>query len=179
MLFIIVGLMHMPWRGAMLSAFILFLVAAFSDWLDGFLARRTGTISRFGTLMDALSDKVFILGLFIAMLQWMPFWAMPCVLLMLTREFLVTGLRLVALTQGRVLAAQSWGKMKTILQSITIGCFMAYWAVAIDLSWNLPEAFIRLFYNASLVLFILATLLTVSSGMAYLVKHWDLLMSES
>lgn len=179
MLFFIVGLMYLPWRGSMMVAFILFLVAAISDWVDGFLARRTNTISKFGTLMDALSDKVFTLGLFIAMLKWLPTWAMPCVLLMLTREFLVTGLRLVAVAQGKVLPAQKFGKIKTILQCIVLGCFLFYWALVHDLAWNIPNDLAGHFFSLSLLLFVAATAITVASGVNYIVKHWELLMSGS
>ncbi len=179
MLFVVVTLMYMPWHGAMTLAFGLFVVAAVTDWLDGFIARRMNTVSRFGTLMDALSDKVFILGLFVAMLKGLPGWAMPCVLLMITREFLVTGLRLVAMANGSVLAAQKMGKLKTVLQSVSIGCLMAYWSAAFDLGLAFPKVFYDAFYAFSLSVFILATLLTVITGIAYGMQHWRLLMSES
>ena len=81
-------------------------------WLDGWLARKMGQITDFGKFMDALSDKIFTSGLFVALLALLDLeWALFPVLLILAREFLVTGLRLAAAAQGVVLAAEKAGKV--------------------------------------------------------------------
>ena len=97
-----------PLRGASSGAFILFILGALTDWADGYVARQQGLVSNFGKLMDALTDKVFMVGLFIALLVLgvLPqVWALPLLLLILSREFLITGLRLVAASSGVVLGS--------------------------------------------------------------------------
>ena len=66
-LFGVVALLYLPLRGAATAAFILFVIGALSDWADGYFARRQGLVSNFGKLVDALTDKVFMVGLFIAL----------------------------------------------------------------------------------------------------------------
>ena len=107
-LFGIVGLLYAPFPGASTIAFILFVIGALTDWADGYFARKQGLVSNFGKLMDALTDKVFMVGLFIALLAMnvLQGWALPMLLLILSREFLITGLRLVAASSGIVLAAE-------------------------------------------------------------------------
>lgn len=98
----------------------LFLVAALTDWLDGFLARRLQTISRFGIIMDPVVDKVLVLGvLFVfSMREIVPPWIF---LLLMAREFLITGLRHGISTPERAIGANWMGKTKFFLQMILIG----------------------------------------------------------
>jgi len=107
-LFGIVALLYAPFPGARTLAFLLFIIGALTDWADGYFARKQGLVSNFGKLMDALTDKVFMVGLFVALLaaDKLPAWTLPLLLLILSREFLITGLRLVAASWGIVLAAE-------------------------------------------------------------------------
>jgi len=105
--------------GAALLALIIFIIAALTDALDGHLARTVYGCTDFGKLMDPLADKVLTAAAFIGFVELgvMPAWM---VTLILAREFMVTGLRLLAADKGIVLAAGPWGKHKTIWQMIFI-----------------------------------------------------------
>ena len=128
LLFIIVGLLCIDGFKSDLTAFILFVLAAASDWFDGYIARKVGAVSNFGKLMDALTDKIIMVGLFVAMLGLkcnapagtaetiLPQFCVFFVIIIICREFLITGLRLVAASNGLVLAAERAGKLKTALQ---------------------------------------------------------------
>lgn len=105
--------------GSMIAALIVFVLAAITDALDGHLARNVYGCTDFGKLMDPLADKVLTAAAFIGFIELgvMPAWM---VTLILSREFMVTGLRLLAADKGIVLAAGIWGKHKTIWQMIFI-----------------------------------------------------------
>jgi CDP-diacylglycerol--glycerol-3-phosphate 3-phosphatidyltransferase len=178
-----------PWASAALALFIL---AAVTDLLDGWVARKVGAVSDFGRLMDALVDKIFILGLLVALL------AIDClpvrgvvgggplqlhvaasvdarllaalgVFLILTREFLITGLRLVAAAKGQVLEAEGWGKIKTFLQILAIGHLIGLRAY--ETHWNLSAEWHRHWQVAITALFWASVILTVWSGTVYLIRH--------
>jgi CDP-diacylglycerol---glycerol-3-phosphate 3-phosphatidyltransferase len=97
----------------------IFLTAAATDWLDGFVARRRGEITTFGQLLDPIADKLLTASAFISLveLQLAPAWM---VVVIIGREFAVTGLRSVAATRGLVIAASPWGKLKTVTQIVAI-----------------------------------------------------------
>lgn len=101
------------------AATLVFMCAALTDYWDGRLARRYHLITPFGQLMDPIADKILVFGAFLAFVQLgvVPAWI---VIVMLAREVLITGLRLVAANRGQVLPAQASGKHKTILQLISI-----------------------------------------------------------
>jgi CDP-diacylglycerol--glycerol-3-phosphate 3-phosphatidyltransferase len=180
-LFVVVGLLFAPWPGAATAAFVVFVAGGVTDWLDGFLARRYHMVSNFGKLMDALTDKVLIVGLLVALLvplpngpPLLPGWAVFAVLLILTREFLVTGLRLVAASQGRVLAAERSGKIKTVLQLVSIGALLLAHAAPVDFA--LAPRWCDPLQIAGETLFAAAAALTAASGVGYLIKYWDIFM---
>ncbi len=98
---------------------VIFLTAAATDWLDGFLARRRGEITTLGQLLDPIADKLLTASAFISLveLQLAPAWM---VVVIVGREFAVTGLRSVAAARGLVIAASPWGKFKTVSQIVAI-----------------------------------------------------------
>lgn len=178
-----------PWASAALA---LFIVAAITDLLDGWVARKVGAVSDFGRLMDALVDKIFILGLLIGLL------ATDClpvrgvigagmaqvhtsgsgearllaafgVFLILAREFLITGLRLVAAAKGQVLEAEGWGKLKTFLQILAIGHLIGLRAY--ETHWNLSAEWHRHWELIITGLFWSSVILTVWSCAVYLFRH--------
>ena len=180
---IVVALLH-PWNDqpipwAWTIALLMFLFGALTDWLDGWLARKLGQVSDFGKFMDALVDKIFTMGTFVSLLALgvVQIWALFPILLILSREFLITGLRLVAAAQGKTLAAEKAGKVKTVMQITSICLYLAQGAIIHDLSkvqiWegiiNWQDSFGQ-FADATLIL---ACLLTVYSGFNYLVKYWN------
>ena len=175
-LFIIVGLLYMPWPGAATLAFFLFVLAGLTDWLDGYLARKQKLISTFGKLMDSLTDKILVVGLFVALLglQILPSSCVFLVLLIIGREFLITGLRLVAASTGAVLASEKSGKQKTVSQILSIGILLFVHALERDFTAWTPEPLIHWASTAGILFFILASFLTVISGIYYMVKHWKL-----
>jgi CDP-diacylglycerol--glycerol-3-phosphate 3-phosphatidyltransferase len=182
-LFGIVILLYLPFPGASTLAFVLFVVGALTDWADGYFARKQGLVSNFGKLMDALTDKVFMVGLFIALLtlgvlpNQSP-WILLLLLLILAREFLITGLRLVAASSGVVLAAEKSGKHKTVSQIVSAILLLMSIAVRKDFKF-LPEWMGDWLHIGGLAFFVAATLLTVSSGTQYMVKYWSVFTGEN
>lgn len=100
-------------------ALVLFVAGGISDFLDGQIARRQKLITNFGILMDPLADKIMVCSAFIAFvgLKWMPAWM---VVIVVSRELAITGLRLLAASKNVVLAAEGYGKHKTISQIVAI-----------------------------------------------------------
>ena len=175
-MFAIVALMYASWAGAASLAFWLFIAAAISDWLDGAIARKRGIVSNFGKFMDALTDKILVIGLMVAFVEQQVI-PLPWVLITLCREFLVSGMRMVAAAKGVVVPADSGGKTKTISQMIAIGCLLAApmleddvekwtgWPVHILSEWV---------HQIGLIGFIIGTFLAVWSGYRYLRRNWGL-----
>lgn len=97
----------------------IFLTAALTDWLDGWLARRRGEVTTLGKLLDPIADKLLTVSAFIALVELglAPAWM---VVMIVGREFAVSGMRSIAAARGLVIAASSWGKLKTVAQSIAI-----------------------------------------------------------
>lgn len=179
-LFGIVALLYLPFQGASTLAFVLFVLGALTDWADGYVARKQGLVSNFGKLMDALTDKVFMVGLFISLLAAgvLPPWVLPLLLLILSREFLITGLRLVAASSGIVLAAEKSGKHKTVSQIVSAILLLMAVAVRKDFPEALPEWVGDSLHLGGLAFFVIATVLTVSSGTQYMVKYWSVFTGE-
>jgi len=105
------------WREVV--AVVIFLTAAATDWLDGFLARRRGEVTTLGILLDPIADKLLTASAFISLveLQVAPAWM---VVLIVGREFAVSGMRAIAATRGLVIPASPWGKFKTLSQVVAI-----------------------------------------------------------
>ncbi|MFA5058993.1 MAG: CDP-alcohol phosphatidyltransferase family protein, partial [Opitutaceae bacterium] len=137
--FAIVALMYGTWPWAATLAFWLFIAAAITDWLDGKLARERNIVSDLGKFMDALVDKILVIGIMVALLD-LDYLRLPGVLVMLlvllliTREFMISGLRMMAATRGVVMAAELGGKLKTILQLVALGCLLGEPMLARDLA---------------------------------------------
>ena len=170
-------------------ALCLFVGASLTDFYDGKLARRTGTITRIGTFLDPLADKMLIAAALISFIELrelrVPAW---CVVLIIAREFLITGLRSLAAARGMVMAAESAGKIKTAIQmtaTITILIILIFDAAyarwpAVFLAWPLPalRAFNVFLEKAPFVLVFLTMLITVVTGGIYIRKYRRLLSEE-
>lgn len=148
------------------AALVVFVLASFTDNLDGYLARKNNQVTTFGKLMDPLADKLLTMAAMICFLKAdVPYINEWVVMIILARELIVTGIRLVALGENKVIAASNWGKAKTVVQFVTI--------IAIMVDMILP-----LRYNgvdATLWLVILTVALTIYSGFDYIRKNWHLL----
>ncbi|MBP51812.1 MAG: CDP-diacylglycerol--glycerol-3-phosphate 3-phosphatidyltransferase [Opitutae bacterium] len=188
LMLIVIGLIYPSpsegWPWIRTIALVVFLFAALTDWLDGWLARKFGQVSEFGKFMDALSDKVLTLGMFTSLLALgaVPKWTLFPILLILARELLITGLRLVAAGKGKTLAAEKIGKLKTVIQLTCISLVLSKIAVAVDFE-NIIEAKIHaeiVSYLELSGLFTLsfASLITVFSGFTYMKKYWRFFLDE-
>ncbi len=142
-----------------ISAF-LFILASATDWLDGYLARKNNLVTNFGKFMDPLADKLLVTGALLCLMERdvVAFWV---VMIIITREFIVTGLRLVAVTKGIVIAAGQLGKLKTVMQLIAISAaILGLPSIAVD------------------ILIYVSVFLTALSGADYLVRNYKVLLDE-
>ncbi|HSJ06125.1 MAG TPA: CDP-alcohol phosphatidyltransferase family protein [Longimicrobiales bacterium] len=179
-------LLFVPTFTARLAAFILFLIAAFSDLWDGHLARKYGWISDFGKLVDPIADKLLLIMTFVPFYilshrpadphgQLVAVGALPLwiLLVVLGRELLVTVIRSIAARQGTVIPAGASGKLKAVFQNIFIGTAIAWLAInsaALNRGWDTELwQFWRLFHGFVFVTSLaIAVLLTVYSLAVYL-----------
>lgn len=159
-----------PFRGSLAVGF--FLIASLTDWLDGKLARRWNQVTDFGKLMDPLADKVMVSAAYIGLIehQLVPSWFAIAIV---TREFLITGLRGLAASKGVVLAAEKSGKHKTATQVIV--AIVALLILAFR-DWNYELLWQERLHDFALIpLMWLALILTLYSGAAYYLKNKRLL----
>ncbi len=155
--------------GAQTAAAACFALAVLTDYLDGYLARRRGCESDFGRLMDPLADKVLIAAALVCLAAShdVPAWA---AIVLISRDFLITGLRQLALAQGQVMAADPAGKTKTASQMAMIAFFLVRDAAG---EWvPLPTAWIPTVGVVGSVLISLSVVLSLYSGLRYVKRHW-------
>ena len=138
-----------------------FMLASLTDYIDGQIARRCNQVSDFGKFLDPLADKLLTIAAMVMFCEWgmFPAWAL---MIVLTREFAVTGLRLVAVGKGTVIAAGSSGKFKTASTMIGLCVMMAFPGVVI-LRW---------------VIIGIIVLTTVYSGVEYFIQNWGCLWDK-
>jgi CDP-diacylglycerol--glycerol-3-phosphate 3-phosphatidyltransferase len=139
----------------------LFVVASFTDYLDGKIARKNNLVTTFGKFIDPLADKLLVMTalLILQELALVPMWA---VLVILTREFIVTGIRLVSSGEGTVIAASKLGKYKTASTMLAITLLFFRFNGTIEL--------------AGLIVFYIGVALTVISGIDYFIKNKEPLL---
>jgi len=170
---VFVAVMTLPeFPGRYLLGLILFIVASVTDFLDGYLARKHDLVTDFGKLMDPLADKILTGAVFILLTAEgiVPAW---CTILIMAREFLVTGLRLLASSSGAVLAADSLGKWKTLLQIATACYFLALLAVDHPiLQWASP---LLMLPHVGSTLLGATVFITLLSGCSYFSKNKSLI----
>lgn len=138
-------------------AVVIFCVASFTDYLDGHIARKYNLVTNFGKFMDPLADKLLVSAAMICMIElgMLPAWV---VIIIISREFIITGFRLIAAEGGLVIAASWWGKIKTVTQMAMI--------ILMLLGVNKV---------VGTILVVLATIFTVVSGVDYIVKNISVL----
>lgn len=183
-MFVIVALMYSDFLWAATLAFWLFIAAALTDWFDGMLARHSGQVSTFGRFMDAVIDKVMVIGVMIGLVNGDYFMghhipAMIALLCILCREFMISGLRMVAATKGLVVEADAGGKLKTFIQLNAIGWLLGAQMFARDfgeLFGGAERWWIVMVNWGGIGLFALSVLLTVTSGISYFRRHGHLVM---
>lgn len=139
----------------------IFIVASITDYVDGFIARKYNQVSDFGKFLDPLADKILTIAAMVMFCEWniIPGWAL---MIVLTREFAVTGLRLVAVAKGIVIAAGWSGKIKTASSMVGLCILMAFPVVS-WISWSVTAVIV---------------ITTVYSGIEYFIRNWNCLWDE-
>ena len=177
-------LLDAPW--AFLTATALFILASVTDFFDGYLSRRFKVVSPLGVFLDLTADKVFVSAILIALVQigLVPAWI---VVIIVTREFLVTGMRSMAAAKGKVIPAGMWGKQKTLITMIAL-CLLLFAKGLGAHELSLFPAMLHFtsqtvnFSNILLLVadagLILATLWTALSGAEYMISALPLFQKE-
>jgi CDP-diacylglycerol--glycerol-3-phosphate 3-phosphatidyltransferase len=176
---LLVWLAFAHWTGAATLAFFCILYGAISDFVDGYLARKYNVISNFGKIMDALVDKVMVLGSLVLLILvdlLYPLWlVLPLVILISIRELGITWMRLVAARKGVVLAAETSGKRKAIWQITAVCVLFAVPMFSRDLQ-RVVSADVSLLghwvWLNGMLYFLYASYLTISSGALYFGRYW-------
>jgi len=174
-------------EGYALAAFLLTALAASTDWVDGYLARKYNWITNFGKIADAFVDKLLVVGLYVILLVegTLPAWGWIIVVITVFRDVMVTWLRALAARKGNYLAAGSGGKWKTAVQLVAVVLLFAGPAFLIDLSvmWeSMRQLLLNLgksLYIIGIVLFILAGFLTLTSGWQYFRAYLPMLKEQT
>jgi CDP-diacylglycerol--glycerol-3-phosphate 3-phosphatidyltransferase len=173
-----VAMLNCAWPYARTAALIIFLIAGVTDFVDGEIARRCGIVTNFGKLMDPLVDKIMMAAAFISLVPMgaIPAWAATTVV---GREFLITGLRLMASARGQVLPSERLGKHKTSWQIITVIFFLGLLAAA-ELHYGDGQSvwWYRAWYQAGPVLVWITVALTLYSGLRYAWRHRDVIAPD-
>lgn len=160
---VLVILMYLNFKGHLYCALAVFVIASISDFFDGYIARHYNQVSNLGKFMDPLADKLLVIAAMMVFVEqgYMPGWAL---LIVVARELAVTGLRLIAVDNGRVIAAAWSGKIKTASTMIGIILMMLI---------GIPHQVVWL----NTVVWIIIVLTTVYSGIEYFYKNRDVLFA--
>ena len=161
------------------SAFIImgviFIIASITDKLDGTIARKTNQITTFGKFLDPIADKILVLTAMMIFVEYgkMPAW-IPVIVMF--REFLVSGVRLVASQKGVVIAASFWGKLKTVTQMVAlILCFIDTYGYGYFINNTIENTMLFILNILMTVLLTISVIATIFSGWDYLKNSKDLL----
>jgi len=163
----------------LLLGYVTFVVASLTDYYDGKIARRRNQVTNFGKLLDPVADKILVAAAFVMLMLLddlrIPGWTVVAII---GREFLVTGARSLAASEGVVIAANVWGKAKAVLQMGYIYWFLGFVILRHILDWCAPGVvprYTRILAVASLWGVILVALFTVFSGVQFARINWHAL----
>lgn len=147
--------MYFHFDGARIVATAIFCIASITDFLDGYLARKNNLVTNFGKFADPLADKILVCSAIILLsaTHEIPAWG---VIIIIAREFAVTGFRIIAASENITIAASPLGKIKTVSQLISVILLLS----------NVEK-----FYTPGIILFYIAVLFTLISGVDYFVKN--------
>src|SRR5262244_362744 len=175
---VFVAALNSSWQYGRTVALIVFLIAGVSDFIDGEIARRYGFVTDFGKLMDPLVDKIMVAAAFISLvpLKAVPAWAATTVV---ARDFLITGLRLMASAKGQILPAEMLGKQKTSWQVVTVIFFLTLLSLSeLYYANQTPTWWLRAWGEAGPVLVWITVALTNYSGFGYVWRNRELLAPD-
>lgn len=163
-----------------LAALAIFSAASITDALDGKIARSRNLVTNFGKFLDPLADKVLVLAALAVFVEIpdIKVGAIPLIIIS-AREFMVSGLRLLAANSGVVVAAGLWGKLKTAFTMIAIITALVWLSACYDFKFNFPQMFCEI-VDIWLIpaLIWISTVLTVISGAIYLKGYWNLIDTD-
>lgn len=157
----------------------LFLIAALTDLADGYYARKYGIVTGFGKFMDPLADKILVSGALVSFV-WLRYVSPLPVILIIGREFAITGLRLLAAYRGVIIPPTWWAKVKTFLQLSAVGLMMAYITLMAALGQFAPDVAEALTFDAQFWfnwLLWLVAVVTVWTGVDYVIKYFYMVKS--
>jgi CDP-diacylglycerol---glycerol-3-phosphate 3-phosphatidyltransferase len=163
-------------------ALLVFIVAGITDYLDGYLARTVYGVTAFGRLMDPLTDKVLVCAAFVSFVEMrlIPAWI---VVIIISREFLVTGLRLLAASRGDIIPAGRWGKHKTVWQIVSISALLLGIAIRSDILRSAPAKLLANYDFAfgwiAFAIALAVAAITLASGGMYFMEHRHLISGRS
>ena len=161
-------------------ALVIFAAASITDALDGKIARKRGLVTNFGKFLDPLADKVLVIAALTVFvdLNDVKMGAIPLIIIT-AREFMVSGLRLLAADSGVVVAAGIWGKLKTAFTMVAIVAILFWLSLCGDFSLSLSDSLVKAVDNVVIPILIwISTILTVVSGAVYLKGYWHLIDSD-
>ncbi|MFR5263848.1 CDP-diacylglycerol--glycerol-3-phosphate 3-phosphatidyltransferase [Clostridium sp.] len=179
-LFVIFMILDSNYYGVIIAT-IIFIIASITDKIDGYIARSRNQITTFGKFMDPLADKLLVTAALVSLVQLnvIPAWA---VIIILSREFAVTGLRTIAAAEGKVIAASNWGKLKTVFQMLSIILLLIVESIKIIpsitttiMTTNLSVALIE---YIPLAIFYIAVIITIISGWDYFAKNKGIINTD-
>lgn len=151
-------------------ALLLFIVASLTDLADGKIARKYNLVTDFGKFMDPLADKMLVISALICLVGMDRIFAW-IVIIIVAREFIISGFRLIAAEKGKVIAASMWGKFKTTFQMIMVILMIA----DVDNALSSADGFGQAYGVVTWIVTIVAVVLTIISLVDYLVKNWNVM----
>jgi len=170
--FVFMFFLFTHWPFGKVAALITFMIASFTDYLDGKIAKERGLTSDFGKFMDPIADKILILAAFLAFVEMklIPAW---CVVIIIFREFVILGLRVLGIIKGHIVAASRAGKHKTVSQIVTVFFILIFLVIKQYFKdHDFWSAKVEIFSeNGIFVLMLITVILTLVSGISYLVKN--------
>lgn len=164
--------MMLPFKGHFLIAMIIFIIASITDYFDGKIAREQNLVTNFGKFLDPIADKMLTTAAYLGFLAlgigcgtvWVTF-------IVLLREFVVTSVRLAASSNGKVVAANMWGKTKTVVQMVAIIATL-FFCFIINV-FPLPQMFVTVLEIVYSVLLWISAVLTLVAGVTYIIDNKD------
>ena len=159
---------------AKFAALGLFLLACLTDYYDGMIARKTNSSTDFGKLMDPIADKILILGAFLAFVEMkiIPAWM---VMVIIARELIITGIRVLALSKKKVLSADIAGKHKTISQMVTVISILIF---LIMRDSGFIFKYMRHYTKGVHILMLITVIMTLISGISYMFRNKGVFMGD-
>ncbi|MCR5766876.1 MAG: CDP-diacylglycerol--glycerol-3-phosphate 3-phosphatidyltransferase [Lachnospiraceae bacterium] len=151
----------LPYDWAKIAALVVFLIACLSDFFDGYLARKKNMVTDFGKLMDPLADKLLVCTALICFVKERDNFPAWCAILIIAREFIISGIRQIAAEKKQIIMASIWGKIKTVTQMIL--CVLFILDLDNDYSYLAQNLFVWI-----------ASFFTVLSLVDYIIKNFDI-----